>query len=96
MKAATKRKNVTVTHLQAVDKPEEKSDIVPVSLYSCDFRRIELIKPQSVDWVITDPPYAKEYLPLYSDLSRRAELWLKPGGSLLVMSGQSYLPEVVR
>jgi DNA modification methylase len=55
-----------------------------------------LIEPESIDWVITDPPYAKEYLPLYSDLSRCAERWLRPGGSLLVMSGQSYLLEVLK
>jgi 16S rRNA G966 N2-methylase RsmD len=65
------------------------------ALYLGDFRRIERIKPESFDWVITDPPYAKEYLPLLTDLSRCAERWLKPGGSLLVMSGQSYLEEVV-
>jgi 16S rRNA G966 N2-methylase RsmD len=64
-------------------------------LYLGDFRRIELIQPESIDWVITDPPYAKEYLPLYSDLSRCAEQWLRPGGSLLVMSGQSYSREVL-
>jgi 16S rRNA G966 N2-methylase RsmD len=63
-------------------------------LYLGGFRRCEFIEPQSIDWVITDPPYAKEYLPLYSDLSRCAERWLKPGGSLLVMSGQSYPTEV--
>lgn len=64
------------------------------ALYLGDFRQIEL-QPESIDWVITDPPYAEEYLPLYSDLSRCAERWLKPGGSLLVMSGQSYSREVL-
>jgi hypothetical protein len=59
-----------------------------------DFRQIEL-QPESIDWVITDPPYAKEYLPLYSDLSRCTERWLRPGGSLLIMSGQSYSREVL-
>ncbi len=53
------------------------------------------IKDSSVDFIITDPPYKREYISLYSDLSRLANRVLKPNGSLLVMSGQSYLPEVI-
>ena len=53
------------------------------------------IEDNSVDFVITDPPYKREYLPLYSDLSRVAARVLKNGGSLIVMTGQSYLPEVI-
>ena len=53
------------------------------------------IENESVDFIVTDPPYPREYLPLYSDLSRLAERVLKPGGSLIAMIGQSYLPEVV-
>lgn len=49
----------------------------------------------SVDWVITDPPYPKEYLPVYDDLARVAAHVLRPGGSLLCMIGQSYVPEIV-
>ncbi len=53
MKVAAKRKSVTVTDLQDPDLSEELSDIVPVSLYSCDFRLIESIRPESIDWIIT-------------------------------------------
>lgn len=53
------------------------------------------IEPESIDWIITDPPYPKEYLGVYSDLSKLAKHALKPGGSLIVMVGQSYLPEVI-
>lgn len=49
----------------------------------------------SVDWVITDPPYPKEHLHLYGELSGFASRVLKPGGSLICMTGQSYLPEVM-
>ncbi|MGD0106883.1 MAG: DNA methyltransferase [Rhodopila sp.] len=48
----------------------------------------------SVDLIITDPPYPKEYLPLYGDLARGAAHVLKPGGLLLCMSGQSWLPKI--
>lgn len=47
-----------------------------------------------VDWIITDPPYERGLLDCYNKLARVAERTLKPGGSLLCMTGQSYLPEV--
>jgi site-specific DNA-methyltransferase (adenine-specific) len=55
----------------------------------------EEVPDNSVDWIITDPPYPKEFLPVYSDLSVFAERVLKPGGSLLAMVGQYHLPEVL-
>ena len=53
------------------------------------------IEDKSVDVIITDPPYPREYIPLYGSLSNMAARVLKPGGSLIVMVGQSYLPEVM-
>lgn len=52
------------------------------------------LESDSVDVIITDPPYKQEYLPLYEDLAKLAAKVLKPGGSLIVMTGQSYLPEI--
>lgn len=54
------------------------------------------IENGSIDYIITDPPYPQEYIPLYSDLSKIAARVLKPDGSLIVMIGQSYLPEVIQ
>jgi site-specific DNA-methyltransferase (adenine-specific) len=48
-----------------------------------------------VDCIITDPPYGHEAIPLYEDLGKIAKIVLKPGGSLVVMTGQSYLPEIM-
>ena len=53
------------------------------------------IADNSVDYIITDPPYPKKFIPLYGELSKLAERVLKPNGSLIVMTGQSYLPEVI-
>ena len=50
----------------------------------------------SVDWIITDPPYPKEFLSCWSELGEFAAHALKPGGSLLAMTGTMYLPEVFR
>jgi 16S rRNA G966 N2-methylase RsmD len=46
------------------------------------------------DYIITDPPYPKEFLVLYEQLALRANEWLKPGGLLIAMCGQSYLNNI--
>jgi site-specific DNA-methyltransferase (adenine-specific) len=53
------------------------------------------IASESVQWVITDPPYGQDALELYGELGALSTRVLVPGGSLLVMVGQSYLPEVL-
>ncbi|MBN2004544.1 MAG: methyltransferase domain-containing protein [Anaerolineae bacterium] len=61
-----------------------------------DFTQIGPMFPDgSFDVIITDPPYSREYLPLYEVLAREAQRLLKPGGSLAVMCGQTYLPEIL-
>lgn len=60
-----------------------------------DFREVlEELPAGSVDTVITDPPYSREHLPLYSDLAEHAAKWLRPGGLCAVMTGQTHLLEV--
>ena len=49
----------------------------------------------SVDVILTDPPYPKEFLPLWSDLAIFAKRVLAPDGLLVAMSGQYFLPEVI-
>lgn len=65
-------------------------------LVQADIRNLNgEIEPESIDAIITDPPYSREFLPLYEALAVTATRLLKQGGSLLVMVGQSYLPEVL-
>ncbi len=76
------------------------ADLPPVTeryhLHTGDFADVMQGLPEaSFDAIITDPPYPREYLPLYPKLAEQAARVLKPGGSLLVMCGQSYLPEVL-
>lgn len=61
-----------------------------------DFREVlaDLVDG-SVDAIITDPPYPREHLPLYRDLALFAAQKLRPGGSCLVMCGQSYFPDIL-
>ena len=62
-----------------------------------DFRDIiKKIKNNSIDLILTDPPYPKKYLPLWTDLSKEARRVLKPSGFLITYTGQLYLPEVIK
>ena len=54
------------------------------------------IKPGSVDIILTDPPYQKGDRQQFEDLGVFAERVLKPGGSLVCMAGNMYLPEWIK
>lgn len=54
----------------------------------------EHIEPETIDVIITDPPYELKSLSLYTALGRQGASLLRSGGSLFVMTGQSWLPEV--
>lgn len=49
------------------------------------------VEPDSVDVILTDPPYGQEWLPQVDALGALAARVLKPGGSLLVLYGQTCL-----
>jgi predicted methyltransferase len=50
------------------------------------------IPDNSVDLIFTDPPYLKEFLPLYEWLAETAERILKPGGWLFAYGATEHLP----
>jgi len=50
----------------------------------------------SVDLILTDPPYPKDFLPLWQDLFSVASRVLKPSAFLVAYSGQLYLDEIFR
>ena len=54
------------------------------------------IKDGSIDCIITDPPYPKEFLECWTKLSRFAKRVLKPNGFCIAYSGQMNLPEVMK
>jgi ParB family transcriptional regulator, chromosome partitioning protein len=45
------------------------------------------IADNSVDLILTDPPYNEESIPLYGELAKLAQRVLKPGGSLITIIG---------
>lgn len=64
-------------------------------LIHSDIRQAK-IDPESIDCIITDPPYPEEFLDCFKWLADCAADWLKPNGTLAVMSGQAHLPRVIQ
>jgi hypothetical protein len=53
------------------------------------------VRANSVDLIVTDPPYDRASIPLYRDLSAFATRTLKPGGLLFAYAGLLYLPQIM-
>jgi 16S rRNA G966 N2-methylase RsmD len=65
-------------------------------LHHGDFReKCTQLTDQSVDLIFTDPPYAREFLPLYSDLANVAAWVLKHDGSIVTYCGQDLKLRVI-
>jgi len=77
-----------------VDEENKRQD--KFRLIEGDFREVgKEIKDGSIDLIVTDPPYGKEYLHLWDDLGAFAKRVLKPGGILVTYSGQYHLPTFI-
>lgn len=73
-------------------KPSDDLKIVNADFYSwCN----DNLEDDSVDLILTDPPYPKEYLHVWEQLSEVAYRVLKPGRYLVAYSGQLYLNYVM-
>lgn len=60
-----------------------------------DFRScLAGLADESVELILTDPPYDRESLPLYTALAEHAARLLAPGGSIIAYAGNYALPEL--
>lgn len=98
---ADSRKRTQKAVLQVAKELEQELNhpsIIPISIpkdlkiriENIDFTEAE-VRHNSVDMILTDPPYAD--LELWKWLGERAEWWLKDGGVLAAYCGQTYLRE---
>jgi site-specific DNA-methyltransferase (adenine-specific) len=74
--------------------PEPKPEYDPLTyrLFVSPITELsEHIEPDSIDAIITDPPYPKEYIHTYEELAEQASIVLKPGGILVAMAGHPYI-----
>jgi tRNA G10 N-methylase Trm11 len=74
-------------------QPTWTSDCGSVVLYNGDCLEV-LPHLSGVDAVVTDPPYPKEFLPLYEGLAEASAKCLADGGLLAAMCGHVYLPQI--
>lgn len=72
-------------------EPKTSSD--DITLIHGDFREVLQGHDFSEGIIISDPPYPKEYLPLYSDLAYWGMQW--HCGRMILMIGQSILADVI-
>jgi len=75
-----------------IDDYEKAQNFKVIVKDIADITRDE-IADESIDAIITDPPYPKEYIGLFNHLGELAARVLKPRGSLICLVGQSYLPQ---
>ena len=54
------------------------------------------INDNSIDLILTDPPYIKKYLYLYEWLAEEGARILKPGGSLITIVGHYAVPTIIK
>jgi len=84
---AKRKKKDALTRGRQVEPPG-KGDI---RLYHCPFQRLEEvagIKPNSVNLILTDIPYGKDFLPQVAELGAFASRVLVEGGLLVTYAGQ--------
>ncbi len=95
-KAERDKKNEQALHARDDDK-SRKTAKLKNSLFDVrrgDFREV-LDDIEAVSLILTDPPYPKDALPLWSDLGKWAANSLADDGILVAYSGQMFLPEVL-
>ena len=86
------KKETERSRLEEIGKTKQ----IDVDLRLGDFEEVfKDIPDGSIDCIITDPPYPKEFIKVWSKLSRVAKRVLKPNGYCVAYSGQMYLPEVM-
>ena len=81
------------------EKVENKNTITNCKLLHGDFTLTLIqkeVQDNSVDLILTDPPYSQDSLILYQELSKFATRVLKPGGSIVTFVGHIILNEVIK
>ena len=85
--------------LRKKPEPEPQEPLALPSNVRCDLHHCSIvdadIDPDMFDAVITDLPYPKEDMGVYSELGAFAVHSLKPGGWLVAMVGNMYLPQII-
>ena len=95
---ASRRARKAVRQRTWKGKVIEPSADEDIRLYHCRFQRLEKvagIRPRSINLILTDIPYGREFLPELDNLGAFAERVLVNGGLFVSFVGQYYLPQVL-
>ena len=76
------------------EKTKRLNELSDIEIRKGDFKDV-LDDVYNIDAIITDPPYPKEYIQCFSELSKYASEHLKEDGFCIAYSGQYNLPEVI-
>lgn len=89
------RANIAAAHARRLARARNhRYDGEPV-LYECAVADLhKYVDAGTVDLVLTDPPYPREYLECWRELGEFAAHALKDGGTLLALSGHVDLPDI--
>jgi hypothetical protein len=95
IKAKERQEREERSRIIAFEKAANAPDVTGDYQVICSDIRDANIEHGSIDAIVTDPPYEWEYIETFRWLAEKAVLWLKNGGSMLVMSGQAWLPRSI-
>lgn len=82
-----KRKNASVSL--------SEKDIVIKKANVCNLNELSFVPDSGVDLAICDPPFGRTSAKVCRGIAQAAGAKLREGGSLLVLTGSSHLPEVI-
>jgi len=95
VKQAIKERRTKEIAAERAEIAEKAHAVKPSDRFVVDCCSIADFAPsKQFDYIITDPPYPKEYLDTYETLAEKACELLKDGGLLVAMAGQSYLDQI--
>jgi len=91
VKAETKTAEIRATREKAAKNRKTNNGVI------CgDFRvGASAIEDESIDLILTDPPYDKDSTGIYQDIAELARTKLAKGGWLLAYSGKAHLPAAI-
>jgi 16S rRNA G966 N2-methylase RsmD len=80
----------------AIEEMEVIEDELIVIEHGDAFTLSNRLADETIDAIITDPPYPKEYLDCWNQLSELSMRVLKPGGWCIAYSGKQHLDQVFK
>ena len=89
------KKEERVKKIEEIKQSAKEFEETDIKIFNKDFRELK-IENESIDLILTDPPYPSEFLHLWKELFIQAKRVLKPNKFLIAYSGQMYLDKIFK